>query len=61
MTYCWERMVWIATEASVEELASSFTVMRFEPVPVGRDVRDFDVDEEGSRTAAMAVTFGRER
>jgi len=58
---CWERRVWIAVEASVSELESSFTVTRFEPVPVGREVRDFEVSEEGSRTAAMAVVFGRER
>ena len=58
---CCERKIWTAVPASLSELESTFTVIRLDPTPVGRDVRDLEVGDEGSRTAAMAVVFGRER
>jgi hypothetical protein len=58
---CCERSVCIAVAASVSELESNFTTISFEPVLVRSVLRDFEVGEEGSRTAAMAVMLGRER
>lgn len=50
-----------AAGASVLDLASILTRISFEEVPVGREVRDWDEADEGSRTAAMTVVLGRER
>ena len=57
---CLERVV-MALVASVLELESIFTIMRRELVATGRLDRDWESAEEGLRTAAMMVVWGRVR
>lgn len=49
----------MAARASVWEELSILTMMRELPSPLGRELRD-DADD-GLRTAAMTVLFGRDR
>jgi hypothetical protein len=50
-----------ASFGSVSDRLSILTRMRVLSLPVGREDRLWDVDFEGSRTAAMTVVWGRER
>lgn len=51
----------MASEASDQILASSFTRISLDPGAVGRVERSLEVGWEGLRFAAMMVWFGRRR